>query len=84
MCSIRKGGIKLVSNNRDVVKEFYEEYWRYRKRIKHTVEKFTPARLKIACDWIKPLNPNRKFHVLDIGCGEGGLGKLLRDKYKGF
>ena len=61
------------------MKSFYERYWEYRKRIGHISQKQMPTRLKIITSMIdvekSPVN------ILDVGCGEGGLGLLLREKY---
>jgi len=59
------------------MKEFYESYWRYRRRIGHISQKRMPIRLKIIASMINKTPSD----VLDVGCGEGGVGILLRKKY---
>jgi len=61
------------------MKDFYEEYWKYRKKIGHLSQKVIPNRLKIVCSMIKADKPIT--NILDVGCGEGGLGMLLKEKY---
>jgi methionine biosynthesis protein MetW len=64
-------------------KEFYEKYWEYREKSGklHTMKDYyIPDRLKSVMSMIKIQNKNSM--VLDVGCGEGTLGMLLREKYK--
>jgi len=67
-------------------KEFYEKYWNDRKvkgRL-HTKEgMWSPKRINIATDKIiRDIKSGKKsqVNVLDIGCGEGTLGKLLKEQ----
>ncbi len=50
-------------------KNFYDQYWSGRK------EKSDRYRYKIFLSWIKP-----GTKVLDVGCGDGYLGALLKEK----
>jgi len=65
-------------------KEFYEEYWKCRKAEGrfHTKEEMrVPQRISIAAGMIvndKRFEKDEPISVLDIGCGEGTLGKLLK------
>lgn len=64
-------------------KEFYERYWQQRKKLGHL--HWLPERVKIAAEMIvKDFSDNkkRKVHILDVGCGEGALGKLLKERLK--
>lgn len=65
------------------LKDFYEEYWEYRKSIGkiHTDENsYIPERLKVVLSMIN--NGHNSFNVLDIGCGEGTLGMLLKKEFQ--
>lgn len=62
------------------MKEFYEEYWKYRQRINkiHTNEgNWVPPRVYKAIELID-LKDN--LEIIDIGCGEGTIGKLVKEK----
>jgi len=63
------------------MKDFYEEYWKYRKKTGYLSQKKMPDRLKIVCSMIKANNDKSGINVLDVGCGEGGLGMLLKEMY---
>lgn len=68
---------------KNTLKDFYEEYWEYRKSIGkiHTTEgAYIPKRLKTAVSMIA--GDDRRIKILDIGCGEGTLGMLLKHKYQ--
>jgi 2-polyprenyl-3-methyl-5-hydroxy-6-metoxy-1,4-benzoquinol methylase len=60
--------------------DFYNSYWEYSKRIGHLAHEGTPpGRLLIAQSMI---TLNRKpLELLDVGCGGGGLGRIIRDKF---
>lgn len=63
-------------------KEFYEKYWEFRENIGkiHTVKDgHIPERLKVAVSMIPHEEGGLK--VLDVGCGEGTLGMLLKEKF---
>lgn len=65
------------------LKDFYENYWEYRKSIGkiHTDKNsYIPKRLKVALSMIS--NQENRINILDIGCGEGTLGMLLKEKYE--
>ena len=56
------------------LRSYYEDYWQ--SRIKHhQVSSQPPLRTSLAIKYI-PVFPSR---ILDLGCGEGGLGKALPD-----
>ena len=60
------------------IKDFYEEYWRYRKKIGHLAQKEIPERLKIVCSMIKP--DKFPINVLDVGCGGRGTWNAAKRK----
>ncbi len=67
---------------KDSLKEFYEDYWQYREDIGkiHTKEgAHIPKRLTTALSMI-PDEP--KLKILDIGCGDGTFGMLVKQKLK--
>lgn len=67
------------------LKDFYEEYWQYRKDIGkiHTKQNYyIPERLKVVVSMIP--QETRKISVLDVGCGEGTLGLLLKNRHHDF
>jgi len=49
------------------------------RKLGHLAQKETPERLKIVCSMIRP--DKSPINVLDVGCGEGGLGMLLKKRY---
>jgi len=69
-------------------RKFYEDYWKCRvtERRLHTKEDtWIPQRIITTIDMIIqdfPFKGNKIMHVLDIGCGEGTIGKLLNEKLK--
>lgn len=68
---------------RDTLKDFYENYWDHRKKIGKIHTKtgyYIPERLKVVASMIP--EENRKIKVFDMGCGEGTLGMLLREKFR--
>jgi 2-polyprenyl-3-methyl-5-hydroxy-6-metoxy-1,4-benzoquinol methylase len=67
-------------------KEFYEKYWKHREvegRLHDKKGMWIPERIKTAVKIIEDRTFNRKetISVLDIGCGEGTIGKLLKEKF---
>ena len=63
------------------MKDFYEGYWRHRIQTHyiHTREgMWIPERVRAALRMIG--TPARSIKVLDVGCGEGTVGKMLREK----
>jgi|MTBAKSStandDraft_2_1061841.scaffolds.fasta_scaffold24552_3 methionine biosynthesis protein MetW len=67
----------------NTLKNFYEEYWDFRKKIGKIHTKngyYIPDRLKAVTSMIQ-VKPNG-LKVLDMGCGEGTLGMLLKEKFK--
>src|SRR3989337_3869179 len=77
--------------NKDIYqhqKKFYEEYWKRRENenyIHTNDDKRIPPRIKVAVDMILKdfvFNENKPISVIDIGCGEGTFGKLLREQLK--
>jgi len=68
---------------KNTLKDFYEEYWDYREKIGkiHTNKGYyIPERLRAVVSMI-PNDAGGK-RLLDMGCGEGTLGMLLREKLK--
>lgn len=64
-------------------KDFYEEYWDHREKIGkiHTKKGYyIPERLRVVTSMIP--DEGRRIKVFDMGCGEGTLGMLLREKFK--
>ena len=67
---------------------YYEDYWDYRKakgRIHTRTGMWIPQRIKIAVAMIQKAPGSKdgeRLHLLDIGCGEGTLGKLLQENLK--
>lgn len=61
-------------------KNFYETYWEHREKIdKIHISKgyYIPERLKIALSMIS--HSDKSLHILDVGCGEGTMGMLLKE-----
>lgn len=60
--------------------DFYNSYWEYSKRIGHLAhEGIPPKRLLIVQSMIQlTKNP---IELLDVGCGGGGLGKIMRERF---
>lgn len=62
------------------VRNFYDKYWDFRISVNKLYTNETPKRLIAACSMIKKdESPGR---LLDVGCGEGTLGKILRQKFR--
>ncbi len=66
------------------MKDFYQKYWQWRKDTNYLYKHWIPLRLNIALDMIlqDKDNWNERINILDIGCGEGTFGKLVREKLK--
>jgi len=65
-------------------REFYDGYWRYRKQIGkiHASDGGRiPTRLQLAAQFIEPRDLGCT-RILDLGCGEGTLGKILLEARK--
>jgi methionine biosynthesis protein MetW len=63
-------------------KNFYEDYWQKREKnnLLHVQKGVSiPPRIRIAFNMIS--GTNRVLNCIDIGCGEGTLGKLLKAKF---
>lgn len=63
------------------MKDFYEGYWQHRinSHYIHTQDgMWTPERVHAALRMIG--TPIRSIKVLDVGCGEGTVGKMLKEK----
>lgn len=58
----------------DFIQNYYETYWQHRIKTKK-ISTQAPLRVKTAADLI----PANAQSVLDIGCGEGSLGRLLQN-----
>jgi 2-polyprenyl-3-methyl-5-hydroxy-6-metoxy-1,4-benzoquinol methylase len=69
--------------------EYYEAYWKYRisRARLHTKEgMWIPQRIRIALHMIMHAfreGPMSSVSVLDVGCGEGTMGKLIKEQFKG-
>jgi methionine biosynthesis protein MetW len=61
-------------------KQFYEGYWENRYKSNRLYREQVPARLYAVLDFIEAKDPE-PVRVLDMGCGEGTLGRLLGDKF---
>lgn len=58
--------------------KFYDKYWMYRKRIgKYTPKKRTPNRMHKTMELI---NFDNDLKILDVGCGDGAIGRLIKNK----
>lgn len=57
------------------MREFYENYWQHRVDTDYLYEDTTPVRIQNTADILRELNPDS---VLDVACGEGTLGKLIK------
>jgi len=58
---------------------FYEEYWQSRRRDDHLYRDQVPARLGAVLGFIEAAE-HRPIRVLDLGCGEGTLGRLMGER----
>jgi 2-polyprenyl-3-methyl-5-hydroxy-6-metoxy-1,4-benzoquinol methylase len=58
---------------------FYEEYWQSRRRGDYLYREQVPARLGAALEFIAAAG-HEAVRVLDLGCGEGTLGRLMGEK----
>lgn len=58
-------------------RQFYESYWQRRIADDHCYDDRLMPRHRLAADVLAAEAPER---VLDVGCGEGTLGELLRDR----
>ncbi|NLW49403.1 MAG: methyltransferase domain-containing protein [Candidatus Brocadiaceae bacterium] len=59
--------------------DFYDGYWRHRKAAGRTLDGRggrLPERIALAAGFLEPV-PGRPTRVVDLGCGDGGLGDLL-------
>jgi len=67
--------------------DFYEEYWRWREdnwnlhKMGIVAERHKFA-VKVICEELKINSTKENINVLDIGCGEGIFGKILRERVK--
>ncbi|MFC1935227.1 class I SAM-dependent methyltransferase [Chloroflexota bacterium] len=62
------------------MKQFYQEYWRRREvegRLHTKEDMWVPQRIKIAVAMAS--REGGPLSCIDVGCGEGTVGKLLRD-----
>ena len=66
------------------MKDFYQKYWQWRKDVNYLYGRWAPPRLNIALEMILQDKENWKeeVNILDIGCGEGTFGKLLREQFQ--
>ena len=66
------------------VRGFYEDYWRRREqegRLHVLPDMWVPGRVALAIDMMQSVGIASDMSVLDVGCGEGVLGKLLREAW---
>ena len=64
--------------------KFYEDYWLHREKVGrlHTKDgMWVPERVKIVSFMIEKHKGQKNISCIDIGCGEGTLGKLLKAKF---
>lgn len=61
------------------MEDFYEGYWEHRKEIDHLYSDRVPGRL---AKTVEILDSHKINTVLDVGCGEGTLGRILDEKYE--
>lgn len=54
--------------------EYYEDYWEHREEIDHMYKDWIPERVSLAKSIVENHSP---MSLLDVGCGEGILGKQL-------
>ena len=66
------------------MKDFYQKYWQWRKDTNYLYKQGIPTRLNLALEMIlqDKNNWDAGINILDIGCGEGTFGKLVREKLK--
>jgi methionine biosynthesis protein MetW len=62
------------------MKEFYEGYWKWRKDTDYLYKQGPPKRVAVAASMVSPVD-GHPTRVLDIGCGEGSLGRILKERY---
>jgi methionine biosynthesis protein MetW len=64
------------------MKDFYQKYWQWRMDTKYLYKQWIPPRINIAIQMILQDrgDSNKEINILDIGCGEGTLGKVLRER----
>lgn len=69
-------------------KDYYNDYWTYRKsegRIHTQDGMWIPRRIRLTTDWIAADIAARgasSASILDVGCGEGTTGKMVKEKTK--
>lgn len=78
----------MKKNNYTRQEKYYEDYWNYRVsegRIHTKEDMWIPKRIEVATNMITQeikLRGNRLISVFDIGCGEGTIGKVLKENLK--
>jgi 2-polyprenyl-3-methyl-5-hydroxy-6-metoxy-1,4-benzoquinol methylase len=60
--------------------DFYNSYWEYSKKIGHLAHEGTPPRRLLIAQSMVTSN-KEPFELLDIGCGGGGLGRIIRNTF---
>jgi 2-polyprenyl-6-hydroxyphenyl methylase/3-demethylubiquinone-9 3-methyltransferase len=60
------------------MESFYEQYWKYRKETNHVYSN-APRRITQTSEILAEYEIQK---ILDIGCGEGMLGRVLDDRYE--
>lgn len=66
------------------IKDFYERYWTQREvdgRLHILENMWIPQRINIATSFVKYVKNDEVLTCLDVGCGEGTLGKTLKAKF---
>ncbi|MDA2918275.1 class I SAM-dependent methyltransferase [Desulfobacterota bacterium AH_259_B03_O07] len=69
---------------KDIKKSFYENYWKKRVHTGrlHILENmWIPPRIKIAISLIEDSYEGQSLFCLDVGCGEGTFGKLMKARF---
>lgn len=66
------------------MKDFYQRYWQWRMDTNYLYEHWIPPRINIVAEMIlhDRIDSDMEINILDIGCGEGTLGKVLRERVK--
>lgn len=62
------------------MRDFYEGYYAWRKEAGHLYKDGPPKRVQIAVDMVAASVGDSDINILDVGCGEGSMGKVLRER----
>ena len=78
----------MKKSHRSYQEKYYEDYWDYRVsegRVHTKEDMWVPQRIEIAVNMITQeikFKKHKPISVLDIGCGEGTIGKVLKENFK--